>query len=426
MESVLVESQIDMNKIRAVPASNIRVTFNIRYGWNSNSILEAYKSGIADLENSIRTWGFKPNEPLEVYDSGELGDNGLPVYNLVEGHRRFAAIQSILSENPEYTFGNGLSSGEVWVFVSQKPDSTLLLLASQIDANKSQGNTGLDKAKAISFAIEEGKKSAPKKAKGVLYLEIGSKIAGLQSWQSVESFYHTYQLPDSVKDWIQESELNKDLPISLTFSTAADIVTKYKVEKASKLLTEALNIVIDKPETIRLFGNKISKDWLHDLAVKMKLVDPEKFATAKGKSKSKPSSTQIPTKSEYEKNLKDDNEYGTSTNADEQYTPTAPTSILTQIAEDKKPQQPKINQRPATNPALPQERVKTLVLKMLAEKAGEYIVNGRSDVDAGKFIIELPVDIGEDLAELVSSLIDPQSNPLTEVSPMSVVQDMEF
>jgi hypothetical protein len=446
MEAVIVESQVDMNKIVAIPVKSIKVSFNIRYGWDADNILDAYKSGIDDLKSSIRTWGFKPNEPLEVYASGELGDNGLPIYNLVEGHRRFAAIQHILSENPDYNFGNGLSNGEVWAFVSQKPESTLLLLASQIDANKSQGNTGLDKAKAISFAIEfaieENKKSASKKAKSVLYLEIGSKIAGLQSWQSVESFYHTYQLPDIVKDWIQESELNKDIPISLTFSTAADIVTKYKVEKSSKLLTEALNIVIDKPETVKLFGNKISKEWLHDLAVKMKLVDPEKVTTAKGKVKSSPSSnqknsgspsSQIPTESEYAKNLygSKDNKAIVSNNlcdditinTDESPHATITTPALDTLTEVKKPQQSKPNQKIAGG-NLPQERVKTLVIKTLTEEAGQYVVSGRGDIDSGEFIIKMPLDIGENLAELVSSLIDPISNPHTEVSPVSLVEDM--
>jgi hypothetical protein len=417
MEAVIVESQIDMNKIVAIPVKNIKVAFNIRHGWDADNILDAYKSGIADLESSIRTWGFKPNEPLEIYTSGEVNDAGETLYTLVEGHRRFAAIQSILSESPEHNFGNGLANGEVWAFISPKSESLLDLLASQFDANKSQGNTRLDTAKAIYTVIESGE---VKGKKIHAYPIIGERIAGLKSWQSVDSFYMTYQLPDEVKDWIQDSELNEDLPIALSFSTAAEIVTYYKVKDSSVLLAEALKIATEKPETVKLFGNKILKSWLHELAVQLKLGKvPPSTATKKEKSVKVLEST-APTKDITSVTEEDIADVDTQSETLSQLTPKA-TERRSTTQQSPKPKQPS-----ATTPVLLQERVKTLVLKMLAEKAGEHIVNGRSDVDSGKFIIELPVDIGEDLAELISSLIDPQSNPPTNVSPVSVVEDMEF
>jgi hypothetical protein len=425
METVTLTPQIDMNKIIAVPVSSIRVAFNIRYGWDAGKILDAYQSGIDELETSIRTWGFKPNEPLEVYDSGEVDDQGQPIYTLVEGHRRFAAIQSILSESPEHNFGNGLASGEIWAFISPKSGSLLDLLASQFDANKSQGNTRLDTAKAIYTVIESGEVQGKKIH---AYRIIGERIAGLKSWQSVESFYMTYQLPDVVKDWIQESELNEDLPIALSFSTAAEIVTHYGVKDASALLTEALKVATEKPETVKLFGNKILKSWLHELAVKLKLgKTPPTTATKKekplkGLQATTPTKEVIPATNEdiVEVDVQAINVPNTDIQPENISQPISNTTEI-QITTQ---QSPKSRQPSTTTTPQPQERVKTLILKMLVEKAGEHIVNGRSDVDSGIFIIELPAYIGEDLAKLISSLIDPLSNPHTEVSPVSLVEDM--
>ena len=438
METAELIPHIDVNKIIAVPVSNIRVAFNIRYGWEEGKILDAYQSGIDELETSIRAWGFKPNEPLEVYDSGEVDEEGNIIYNLAEGHRRFAAVQAILTKESDYNFGNGLANGEVWSFVSPKPSTMLDLLASQFDANKSAKNTRLDTAKAIHTAIESqeivGKKINT-------YPIIGERIAGLKSWQSVESFYLTYQLPDTVKDWIQESELNEELPIALSFSTAAEIVTYYKisgaktpdkqVEDASKLLLEALKRVVFAPEKVPTFGNKITKAWLHELAVELDLSKkPPTTKKETTKAKVDISPTPAPT-TDNQGDLR-----SIESKASENIHPQAPTiSTLddtqpTVVATPTPTIQPPVTQKPkeakSSEPTQSQDRVKTLILKMLSEQAGEHIVNGKSDVDSGVFIIELPVDIGENLAELVSSLIDPKSNPINEVSATSVIEEMEF
>ena len=417
-----------LNKIIPLPVRRIKISFNIRYGWEEGKILDAYQAGIEELVNSIKTWGFKPNEPLEVYDSGDVDIDGNVIYNLAEGHRRFASVQSILEEDPDYNFGSGLSDGEVWCFVSPKPSSIIDLLASQFDANKSAKNTRLDTAKAIYTAIESGELKGAKKS---VYPEIGKRIAGLTSYQSVDSFYLTYQLPNEVKDWIQESELNEDLAISLTFSTAAEIVTYYKVDDASKLLLEALDRVTKAPEKIDTFGNKVTKAWLHSLAVELKLgKKPPKSNIEKEKSSSQISPLEVTQEaatpeektdtSELSNQSADVKQFQNSTDSEHESSGTD-TKATTNPVSLTSPKEKITSEKPTS-----EDRVKTLVLKTLMEKAGEYIVNGRSDVDSGVFIVEFPQDIGEDLAELIASLLDPRSNPVKDTPASALVDAMEF
>jgi hypothetical protein len=419
-----------LNKIIPLPVKNIKVAFNIRYGWEEGKILDAYQSGIEDLVNSIKTWGFKPNEPLEVYDSGERDQEGNVIYNLAEGHRRFAAVQAILSEDPGYNFGSelSLSDGEVWCFVSPKPTSIIDLLASQFDANKSAKNTRLDTAKAIYTAIESGELKGAKKT---VYPEIGKRIAGLTSYQSVDSFYMTYQLPNEVKDWIQESELNEDLVIALTFSTAAEIVTYYKVDDASKLLLEALDRVTKAPEKIDTFGNKVTKAWLHSLAVELKLgKKPPKSNVEKENSGSQVYPLEVTQEVATPKEKVDASELANQSadvkqfqdSTDNDHDPSgADTKVTANPVSSTSPKEKITSEKPTS-----EDRVKTLVLKTLIEKAGDYIVNGRSDVDAGIFIVEFPQDVGEDLAELIASLLDPRSNPVKDTPASALVDAMEF
>jgi hypothetical protein len=422
-----------LNKIIPLPVKNIKVAFNIRYGWEEGKILDAYQAGIEDLVNSIKTWGFKPNEPLEVYDSGEIDQDGGVIYNLAEGHRRFASVQAILSEDPDYNFGSGLSNGDVWCFVSPKPASIIDLLAAQFDANKSAKNTRLDTAKAIFTAIESGELKGAKKT---VYPEIGKRIAGLTSYQSVDSFYLTYQLPESVKDWIQQSELNEDLPIALTFSTAAEIVTYYKVEDASKLLLEALAWVSKTPEKIETFGNKVTKAWLHNLAVELKLgKKPPKTKVETFAQKSPVESTQDSQKTPIPKEETETPILSTQSldvqefqNPDVSEYKSNDTFIEVTTNPPSAPSDPSDTPKEKVTGEKPtsEDRVKTLILKTLAEKAGDFIVNGRSDVDSGVFIVEFPQDIGEDLAELIASLLDPRSNPVKSPSASTLIDSMEF
>ena len=415
--------------ITKVHYKNLRIKFNVRYGLDEERRLDAYDSGLQDLKESMLKFGFKPNEPIEACESRESNEQGEVIYDILEGHRRYLVCLSIFEEDPGKTLGDDLAPGEVRIFVSPKPESLLKLVSGQIGANKTEPNTKMDICKAVyaAYTAMEGK-STEKLTK------IGEEL-GLT--RSMATFYrNVYELPVEVKDWIQESEVDSST-VTLSFTTALELVNYYKVEDASKLLLKALELVKNEPEKVKTFGKSVSRDWLHELAGEIRLgKKPKEKKVSKTTTQSQGNAIESDDDSgdiedkttnnqeyqsgnivvasnvaDFESNTSSDGINNSATK------PITPPSVTT-----TKPKQEK------DSPEKPSERIETLIRQKLKGDVGIAIANGKGIASEDKFLIELPLELGYEFSELVSAFLDPNSNnPETVIaSATTVIEETEF
>lgn len=400
---------------------NLRIKFNVRYGLDEERLLAAYEQGIEELKESIIKWGFKPNEPIEVYESEEVSAEGEVIYEISEGHRRYLSCLSIFQEQPGKSLGDDLAPGEVRIFVSPKPDNLLKLVSSQIGANRTEPNTKMDLCKAIDAAFNsmEGKKTEK-------FNLIGDELG--MTRQTVASHYDAYQLPVEIKDWIQSSEIDPEIDITLSFTVASEITNYYKVEDASKLLLKALEIVQNEPGEVETFGKAVTRNWLHELAAKIKLgkKPPSKEKSQpESEKESKPESVESNQESQVQGIGSIDGFADNQSTYDD--SGTGNKSEKTEAKTSAESQSASTSTKPKTQPQKPIERIETMINKSLKNEVGRAFVEGRADVSSNEFVVKMPMNIGLEFAELLAAWIDPSSNPPEQIiSATAVIEETEF
>lgn len=286
MDAVVTKER-RVEQLISLHIEDIAVRFNIRHGWDSDSskISKVYEKHIEELERSILRQGFKISEPVEIFEEKtNLGEIEKSIHILKEGHHRLEACKRILARYPDHVFAPGLPPGHIWCAPVIPPSSTVDLITSQIDSNKSLGNTVLDIAKAAytlshGVLVDDDGNEIPKDKKSARENVI-ARALGFTSRLHVQRLLRLYAIDNTIKDWVQESALSGDDDEFVTISWTAvnKVVDLFKddknaITKAGKVLLTA-KAKVDKGEDVDLFGRTLRATYLENIARKLY---PENF-----------------------------------------------------------------------------------------------------------------------------------------------------
>lgn len=263
--SIDVDS-LPLGQLLAVPYDQLKFEGNSRYGWEQDSILDAYLPAVLELKDLILYGGFKPNFPIEVYKkNGELYRK--------DGNRRWYAVKTLIDEDPDTETIDGYPPGYVYIVIVAPPASMSEMLLEQSFSNTSVPSTPLDIAKVYAARFEEIRATGLKETDALkaLEAELVKKTGKSPKPATLRQSIKLLNLPAPVLHWLQASFLDAT-PIKISVKMISTVVTVYgdKPHQSHKLLTTAAELIKTDTKNIEAngtFQGFITAAWLDSLAV---------------------------------------------------------------------------------------------------------------------------------------------------------------